>query len=209
MRSLTILSCTWAVCALFAWASASHADVVLSTFDDGDWGNGVTGLTGTYVDWDSAMFTQNPFSFEVDDTTQFGGAWFTLPNPFLNGTANGEDKLSLTIDIKQDNQADGINVVLFDANGTQAGFAFDITGLTGSVNLMSDLLNPSFFNAGDINTWDPSQIGDQLHIQGNFANSNFLHINWEDLRTTNAIPEPASIGLMAIGALGMVFRRRR
>ena len=195
-----------ALLALLAFGAQAQA-VVLSTFDSGSWGNGMTGLTGTYVDWSdpNATFTQNATSLTVV-ATAFGGGWM-VPAALIDGTANGEDTLQLTVDINSGNAATGINVVLFSVDaGTQAGFSFDITGLFGPQVLTADLNNPDFFNAGNLGTWDPTQIGPEMHIQGNFADSNVLDIDWEDLRT---IPEPASISLLGLACMAALCRKSR
>ncbi|MEI9865761.1 MAG: PEP-CTERM sorting domain-containing protein, partial [Limisphaerales bacterium] len=198
-----------ACCALFL-PSAVRADVSLSTFDSTGWGNGMTGLTGTYADWTSATITQNATSLSVI-STQFGGGWMVPTSPtFINGVAGGETTLQLTIDIQPGNAANGINVVLFSGAGANAGFSFNLTGLSGTQVLTRNLLVPDFYNAGSLATWDPSQIGTQMHIQGNFANNNALNISFADLSTVTPVPEPATLALAGLGGMAMLtlYRRR-
>lgn len=170
----------------------------------------MTALTGTYADWTSATITQNATSLSVV-STQFGGGWMVPTSPTLiNGVAGGENTLRLTIDIQPGNLANGINVVLFSGAGANAGFSFNLTGLSGTQVLTKNLLVPDFYNAGSIATWDPSQIGTQMHIQGNFANNNVLNINFADLSTVTPVPEPATLTLAGLGVTAMlVFHRRR
>ncbi|HXI72111.1 MAG TPA: PEP-CTERM sorting domain-containing protein [Verrucomicrobiae bacterium] len=197
-----------ACCALFL-PSAVQADVTLSTFDSTGWGNGMTGLTGTYADWTSATITQNATSLNVV-STQTGGGWMVPTSPTLiNGVAGGENTLQLTIDIQPGNAANGINVVLFSGAGAHAGFSFDLTGLSGTQVLTKNLLIPDFYNGGSLATWNPSQIGTEMHIQGNFANNNALNISFADLRTVVPVPEPATLALAGLGGMAMLTLLRR
>ena len=154
-------------------------------------------------------FAQNATSFNVV-ATQSGGGWMVPTSPTLiNGVAGGENTLRLTIDIQPSNAANGINVVLFSSGGTQAGFSFNLTGLSGTQVLTKNLLIPDFYNAGSLATWNPSQIGTQMHIQGNFANNNALNISFADLSTVTPVPEPTTLTLAGLGGMALLTLLRR
>ncbi len=138
------------------------------------------GLAGTYEDWNSGTFTSGPEEFRVQ-ATNFGGGWYLMDAPVdasaaslreIFGTANSA------------NEAEAFNVVLFSGAGTtQAGFNFEI--IPGKQAYTGDLNNPDFFNAGDINSWDTTDLWDQWHLQGSFQNQNPLDLTFDNLALTS------------------------
>ena len=189
MNTRTTLTAAATLAALTA--TAANADILLSDFSN-------FALSGTYVDWDGGTFTSGSDDFRVQ-STNFGGGWLFMDNAI---DASAETTLELVITVNPDNVTTGMNVVLFsDGGATQAGFTFNI--VQGTQTLTADLWNPTFFNAGDINTWNPANLWDQWHIQGTFAYGDALDITFDNLAL---IPAPATLAPLA---LGLLWRRRR
>lgn len=159
-----------AACALTT--SSVEADITLSDFSFFE-------LSGTYVDWDWGTFTSGSEDFRVE-ATNFGGGWLFLDSPI---DASAEDVLEIVVTTNEANETTGFHVVLFSGQGeadwTEAGFAFEV--LPGTNTYTADLNNPTFFNRGDITTWDKSDIWDQWHIQGTFADSSWLDLTFDNL----------------------------
>ncbi|MFG0329051.1 MAG: hypothetical protein ACF8PN_04045 [Phycisphaerales bacterium] len=155
-------------------ASPVHADITLSDFSDFE-------LSGVYEDWGFGTFTPGPTDYRVE-ATNFGGGWLFLDAPI---DASGEDLVEVVVTANPANVTTAFNVVLFSGAGTtQAGFRFEIS--PGTQTLTADLNNPDFFNAGDINSWDTSDIWDQWHIQGTFENSDPLDLTFDNLALITA-----------------------
>lgn len=171
--------------------SSAMADILLSDFSN-------FALSGTYAEWDNGTFTSGATDFRVE-AGNFGGGWLFLDAPI---DASAETTLEVIITVNPANVTNAFNVVLFSDNGTtQAGFTFNI--VQGTQTLTADLSSPDFFNAGDINTWNPANIWDQWHIQGTFANNDPLDITFDNLAL---IPAPITLAPLALVA---VRRRRR
>lgn len=154
-------------------AAQAHADITISDFSNFE-------PSGAYEDWSFGTFTSGADDFRVE-STNFGGAWLFMDAP-IDGSA--ESCLEITLTANAANVTDTIHVVLFSNFGeTEAGFTFTIA--PGTQTLTADLMNPTFFNNGDISTWDPSDIWDQWHIQGSFANSDPLDITFDNLALTS------------------------
>lgn len=176
-----------------ALTASASAEITLSDFSDFN-------LSGTYVDWDFGTFTSGPDDFRVE-ATNFGGGWLFMDAPV---DASGESLLEITITVNPNNVTPAFNVVLFSDNGaTQAGFRFDI--VQGTQTLTKDLSTPDFFNLGDQNSWNTSNIFDQWHLQGTFENGDPLDITFDHLAL---IPAPASIATLGLAFAAMTRRRR-
>jgi hypothetical protein len=189
MQTRTTVSVAAAAAALCA--SSAVADILLSDFSNFQ-------LSGTYVDWDAGTFTSGPDSFRVE-ATNFGGGWLFMDAPI---DASGETTLEIVVTANPNNVTSAFNVVLFSDNGTtQAGFTFNI--VQGTQTLTADLMSPDFFNAGDINTWNPANLWDQWHLQGTFQNADPLDLTFDNLAL---IPAPLTLAPFALAA---VWRRRR
>lgn len=181
-----------AVAAIAAVPSAS-GDITLSDFSS-------FSLTGTYVDWDFGAFTSGATDFRVE-ASNFGGGWVAFGSSI---DASGENTLEIVLTVNAANVATAFNVVLFSGGGaTQAGFTF-ILG-AGTQTLTADLNNPDFFNAGDLGSWDTSDIFNEWHLQGTFANNDHMDITFDNLAL---IPAPSSLALLGLGGVFAMRRRR-
>ena len=159
------------VAAAMTTASA-NADITLSDFSAFE-------LSGTYNDWDFGTFSPGPDDWRVE-ASSFGGGW-----KFLDAAidASAENQIEIVVTTNPLNEAASFNLVLFSGNGaTQAGWNFSL--LDGTNTYLADLNNPDFFNSGDINSWDTSDIWDQWHLQGSFANSDLMDLTFDDLTLT-------------------------
>lgn len=133
-------------------------------------------LSGTYADWDFGTFTSGADDFRVE-AANFGGGWKFMDAPL---DASDATHLEVVVTANPANVTSAFNVVLFSGSGTtEAGFRFDVS--PGTQTLIADLSSPDFFNAGDINTWDPGDLWDQWHIQGTFENGDWMDLTFDNL----------------------------
>lgn len=183
------------VAAMAMGVTSASADVLITDFSS-------FSQTGTYVDWASGTFTSGATDWRVE-ASNFGGGWVTFA-PQIDASA--EDTIEVTLTVNPANVATNFNIVLFSGapGSTQAGWTFTLGA--GTQTLIADLDNPDFFNAGSLGTWDKSDIGNEWHVQGTFANNDHMDLTFDNLVLT---PEPASLGLMGLGGLVMAGRRRR
>lgn len=168
--------------------SARAAGVTVETFD-----NFVP--NALYASWatPAATITAGPTAWEVA-SIGYGSLWK------YEGDINaaGLNQVRLTIDIAGDpGVIAGPIVDLVDNNGAWATFAW--YGKTaGSYVLTADLSTTPWLNAADIQ---------HIHIEcdpGGFAGMYDLTI-----RDLSIVPEPASLALLALGAIGFAVSRRR
>ncbi len=180
-----------------AFTAPASAAVVLSDF---------TGfaLSGTYVQWDFGTFTDNGTDWTVQ-ANDFGGGWHVLAAP-VDGS--GSDTLEVQLDVNPGNVADKFNVVLIDGDGTERVYRFDNlvagAGQTLTVPLANFLQDN---NPGGVPGLDISNLT-VFHLQGTFENGDpglLMDLTFDNLAL---VPEPASLGLMGLGGLTMLRRKR-
>ncbi len=180
--------------------TSSQADTLLSDFSNFN-------LTGTYVQWDSGTFTSNADNFRVE-ANDFGGGFFNFDSP-IDGSGN--NYLQVLLSVNADNVADKFNTVLIDADGTERVYRFGNLAVGDnqllSVNLDNFLQDN---NAGSTPGLDLANLT-VFHLQGTFENGDpglAQDLTFDNLALT-VVPEPTSTGIVALGLLGMMIKRRR
>jgi hypothetical protein len=172
-----------------ATANCAMADVTIDNFH-----NFVP--NALYASWASpaATITAGPTTWDVS-SVGYGSLWKYEGD--IN--ASGATQLKLSIDISGDpGVIAGPIVDLIDNNGTWKTFAW--YGQTaGSYVLTADLSTVAGFNFADIQ---------HIHLEcdpGSFQTGTY-DLNFKDLVV--AVPEPASLALIGLGALGLLIARR-
>ena len=100
----------------------------------------------------------------------------------LSISANDNDVLELEITVLEGNEAKAVNVLLENANRTQAGWRFDLTDIKpGSTKKMvsSTLSEPSFVNS-KTETFDPKAIV-SWHVQGDYSDDRKIRVRFDNL----------------------------
>lgn len=102
----------------------------------------------------------------------------------LNLSLDTGSVLELTAVVKPGNLANGVNILLEDANGVQAGWSLRISDLQPdkkSVLISAPLQSPDFVNAkGDNSQIDLTRIVG-WHVQGDFTSDDQIHLVFERL----------------------------
>ena len=190
-----------AVMLLVTIAAQAKADVLISDFSNFN-------QTGHYEAWNAGTFTSGATDWRVQ-AGNFGGGWVTFA-PQINASA--ENLIEIKLTANPANVATNFNLVLFSGApvNTAAGWTFTVS--PGAQTLTADLDTPQFFNNGSIATWDKSNIGNEWHLQGTFANENpglAMDLTFDNLAL---VPEPTSVvlvGFAAVAAAFGCFRGRR
>jgi hypothetical protein len=185
----------WAAAAIAAAsgllvANTALADVTIETFD-----NFVP--SALYASWGTpaATITPGPISWEVA-SIGYGSLWKYVGD--INGV--GQTKVQLKVDIAgEPGFIAGPIVDLVDNNGAWATFGWWGITAPGSYVLTADLSTTPWLNLADIQhihiECDPGAAPDKLY-----------DLTFKDL---SLIPEPSSLTLLALGAIGFVVARRR
>lgn len=187
-----------AVMLLVTIAAQAKADVLISDFSNFN-------QTGHYEAWNAGTFTSGATDWRVE-AGNFGGGWVTFA-PQINASA--ENLIEIKLTANPANVAASFNLVLFSGSpsNTAAGWNFPVS--PGAQTLTADLNTPQFFNNGSIATWDKSNIGNEWHLQGTFANGNpglAMDLTFDNLAL---VPEPASIVLFGFASIAVAAVTRR
>jgi hypothetical protein len=107
----------------------------------------------------------------------------------LSISASDSDIIELEITVLAGNEAKAVNVLLENANGTQAGWRFDLADIKpGSTKKMvsSTLSEPLFVNSkaetanSKTEAFDPKAIV-SWHVQGDYSNDNKIRVRFDNL----------------------------
>jgi hypothetical protein len=129
------------------------------------------------------------------------------------GPATLSNGTNLDYDLDQPGSAPGAGgndlLALNNTSSTLGtGIKLNITGGTtfnaGFTDGLFHLIQLSSTPAFDLSTWTVTGFATSAYTFSNNTTANTI-----DLTITNTVPEPAAIGLLGIGALGLLRRRRR
>lgn len=170
MRFLTLLL-------LGSLSTCLADDVVLSNFNNqtmpfpyGSWVNESTSAT---------MLIPEPDGLSVaDGATTEGGACVRD----VNFSFSDDQVIELEVTVLEGNQAQALNVLLENADGTQAGWRFDLSGVPAGETrtLISSPISKPYFTTPQGETFDPTSVI-SWHVQGDFSGEDLVRVRLENL----------------------------
>jgi len=185
------LTAAIAIASVLVTVNSALADITIDNFENftpnlmwGSWPTPAATITAGPADWEIASIG-------------YGSLWKYEGD--INGS--GATQVRLTLDISGDpGVVAGPIVDLVDNNGAWATFAW--YGLTaGSYELTADLSTTPWLNVADIQ---------HIHLECDPGGSTAMYdLTFRDLSLVTAVPEPASLTLVALGTVGLMIARRR
>jgi hypothetical protein len=186
-----------------AIVSRAMADATITTFDSFT-------SDALYASWASATIGSGPTAYAIT-ATGYGSNYKYIGEPVINGVGNTH--LELKVTLSGPGPADGQLgpiISLVDGDGTYANYAWFGQTL-GSHTLTMAVDSPSWFSsAGTTPGLDLSTLM-HMHMQldpGGFGTSGAYTVSFENLSLIT-VPEPSSLALFGLGAIGFAVMRRR
>ena len=188
-----------------ALASHAWADTTITSFDNFT-------SDALYPSWalPSSTVVSGPTSYSIT-AIGYGSNYKYIGFPAITGVGNTH--LELTVSLSGPTAADGLLgpiVGLIDGDGTHVNYAWYGQTL-GSHVLTMPVDVPTWTEApGSVPGLDLNTLT-HMHMQldpGGFGTQGAYTISWENLSLI-VVPEPSSLGLLAIGAIGLLVSRRR
>ncbi|WP_428306661.1 hypothetical protein [Lacipirellula sp.] len=188
-------------------SGVAQADALITNFD-----NFVS--DALYPSWalPSSTVVSGPTSYNIT-ATGYGSNYKYIGFPEIVGAGN--NTIELTVNLSGPAAADGMLgpiIGLIDGDGTHVNYAWYGQTL-GSHVLTMPVDSPTWTAvAGSTPGLDLNTLT-HMHMQldpGGFASQGQYTIQWQNLRLTNVVPEPATLTLAACaGALVLGCRRQR
>jgi hypothetical protein len=191
-QNSTWLAITIAAASGLLAANSARADVTIDNFQN-------FAPNALYASWGTpaATITQHPTSWEVQ-SIGYGSLWKYEGD--INGTGNTKVALTLTISGDPGFIAGPI-VDLVDNNGAWGTYAWYGQTTPGTFTLTADLSTTPWLNIADIQ---------HIHLECDPSSftSGYYDLTFQNLSLIS-VPEPSSLALAAIGAIGLLIARRR
>jgi len=188
-----------------ALVSPALAQTTITTFDNFT-------SDALYPSWalPSSTIVSGPTAYTIT-ATGYGSNYKYIGAPAINGVGNTH--LELTVSLSGPAAADGQLgpiITLIDGDGTRFNFAW-YGQLLGSHVLTMPVDSPTWADsAGTTPGLDLSTLT-HMHMQldpGGFGSSGAYTVSFENLSLIT-VPEPSSLALFGLGAMGLAIMRRR
>lgn len=197
----SLLASTLSVAGSLILASHAMAAATITTFDNFT-------SDALYASWTSATIVSGPVSYDIT-ATGYGSNYKYIGGTPINGI--GSTHLELTVSLSGPAAADGQLgpiISLIDADGTRNNYAWYGRPL-GSQVLTMPIDSPTGVEAAGTTPGLDLSTLTHMHMQldpGGFGTSGAYTVSWQNLAL---IPEPSSMALLGLGALGLLVARRR
>jgi len=185
--------------------SPALADVTITTFD-----NFVS--DALYPSWalPSATIVSGPTAYSVT-AIGYGSNYKYIGDPVINGAGNTHLELRVTLSgpLAADGHLGPI-IGLIDGDGTHVNYAWYGQSL-GSHTLTMPVGSPTWTDAAGTTPGLDLSTLTHMHMQldpGGFGSSGAYTVSFENLSLIS-VPEPSSLALFGVGAVGLAILRRR
>ncbi len=163
-----------------------------------------------YAGWASATIVSGPTAYSIT-AEGYGANYKYIGFPPIDGTGNTHLELTLTLSGPPAASGQlGPIIELIDGDGTDYNFAWYGQTL-GSHVLTMPLNAPTWVSSAGATPGLDLTTLTHMHMQldpGSFGTSDFYTVSFENLALVT-VPEPSTLALAGLGAVGLLIRRRR